>query len=91
MALTFLWVFTAYGMSTILVYGSIFENARTLIKKKSRFFGDLLSCMMCISSGASTAELLTNLGVYPVISITSNGYVGTVKTTDCSGDGGTSL
>jgi hypothetical protein len=50
MALIFLWAFTAYGMSTILVYGSIFESTRIKIKQKSKFFGDLLSCMMCTST-----------------------------------------
>jgi hypothetical protein len=50
MALILLWAFTAYGMSTILVYGSIFESTRESIKKKSKFFGDLISCMMCTST-----------------------------------------
>jgi hypothetical protein len=40
----------AYGMTTILVYGSIFENVRTWIKAKSKFFGDLISCMLCTST-----------------------------------------
>lgn len=43
----FLWAFMAYGMSTIIVYGSIFENQRNWIKSKSKFFGDLISCMLC--------------------------------------------
>jgi len=43
----FLWAFVAYGMSTIIVYGSIFENQRAWIKTKSKFFGDLISCMLC--------------------------------------------
>jgi hypothetical protein len=45
-----LWSFVAYGMTTILVYGSIFENPRNWIKKKSKFFGELLGCMMCTST-----------------------------------------
>jgi|TARA_R100000664_G_scaffold34130_1_gene54230 hypothetical protein len=45
-----IWIFAAYGMSQILVYGSIFDNLRTWITRKSKFFGDLLSCMMCTST-----------------------------------------
>lgn len=45
-----LWSFIAYGMSTILVYGSIFEKPRTWIKNNSVFFGDLISCMLCTST-----------------------------------------
>jgi hypothetical protein len=41
------WILAAYGMSTILVYGSIFDNQRAWIKRKSKFFGDLISCMLC--------------------------------------------
>lgn len=37
-------------MSTILVYGSIFEKQREWIKRNSKFFGDLISCMMCTST-----------------------------------------
>ena len=50
MVLLALWSFVAYGMTTILVYGSIFENQRNWIKKNSKFFGDLIGCMMCTST-----------------------------------------
>lgn len=40
----------AYGMTTILVYGSIFEKAREFIKKHSKFFGSLIVCVMCTST-----------------------------------------
>lgn len=46
----FLWVFTAYGMTSILVWGSIFESTREYIKKHSKFFGDLISCTLCTST-----------------------------------------
>ena len=46
----FIWILTAYGMSNILVFGSIFENLRTWLIKKSEFFGDLIQCMMCTST-----------------------------------------
>jgi hypothetical protein len=45
-----LWAFMGYGMSTIIVYGSIFENQRIWIKSKSTFFGDLIGCMLCTST-----------------------------------------
>jgi len=45
-----LWLFVAYGMTTILVYGSIFETPRKWIIKNSKFFGELIGCMMCTST-----------------------------------------
>lgn len=45
-----LWIFMAYGMTSILVWGSIFENAREWIIHKSKFFGDLISCTLCTST-----------------------------------------
>jgi hypothetical protein len=44
------WVLAAYGMTNILVWGSIFESTRTFIKKHSKFFGDLISCTLCTST-----------------------------------------
>jgi hypothetical protein len=37
-------------MSTLLVYGSIFEKQRERVKRNSKFFGDLISCIMCTST-----------------------------------------
>lgn len=45
-----IWSFMAYGMTTILVYGSIFESLRNWIKKHSKFFGTLIGCVMCTST-----------------------------------------
>jgi hypothetical protein len=55
-----IWLLVAYGMSNILVYGSIFQGLRNGIKNwgnsnlpfnsVGKFFGDLLSCMMCTSA-----------------------------------------
>jgi hypothetical protein len=42
-----MWVFIAYGMTSIIVWGSIFESTREWIKKNSKFFGDLVSCVLC--------------------------------------------
>jgi hypothetical protein len=54
-----IWLLVAYGMSNILVYGSIFQGIRDSInnwgnsmlpfKGMGKFIGDLLSCMMCTS------------------------------------------
>ena len=54
----------------------------------NEFNGGGLYYFVDTTSGASTTDLLTNLGLYPVISITSNGYVGTYETISCSGGGG---
>ena len=56
-----LWMIIAYGMSQILVYGSIFNGTRNQINKWASseftpfqgfwvFVGDLLKCMMCTST-----------------------------------------
>lgn len=45
-----LWAFIAYGMTSILVWGSIFESIRQWIKSKSKFFGDLISCTLCTAT-----------------------------------------
>jgi hypothetical protein len=47
---TLIWILAAYGMSQILVFGSIFDTTREWITKKSTFFGELLGCMMCTST-----------------------------------------
>ena len=44
------WILAAYGMTSILVWGSICESTRTFIKKHSKFFGDLISCTLCTST-----------------------------------------
>ena len=44
------WILAAYGMTSILVWGSIFETTRKWIKKHSKFFGDLISCTLCTST-----------------------------------------
>ena len=44
------WILAAYGMTSILVWGKIFDNQRDWIKKHSKFFGDLISCTLCTST-----------------------------------------
>jgi len=50
MDILLLWILTAYGMTSIIVWGSIFESTREFIKKRSKFFGDLVSCTLCTST-----------------------------------------
>ena len=50
MELIIFWIIAGYGMTSILVWGSIFEKARTFIKKHSKFFGDLISCTLCTAT-----------------------------------------
>ena len=50
MSTLFFILFAAYGMSTILIYGSIFENVRQKIKINSKFFGELIGCILCTST-----------------------------------------
>ena len=42
--------FMSYGMTSILVWGSIFDATRDFIKKHSKFFGALISCVLCTST-----------------------------------------
>ncbi len=42
-----IWILTCYGMSFIILWGSIFDAPRNWIKMRSTFFGDLLSCIVC--------------------------------------------
>lgn len=41
-------ILTAFGLTQILVYGSIFDAARNKIGEISRWFGTLVNCPMCI-------------------------------------------
>jgi hypothetical protein len=55
------WLLIAYGMTNILVYGSIFQGLRDWLTKMGnreffpfngvfKFISDLVSCMMCTST-----------------------------------------
>ena len=50
MGILLLWALAAYGMTSILVWGAIFENQRIWIKAHSKFFGDLISCTLCTAT-----------------------------------------
>ena len=43
-----MWLFISYGISNIIVYGSIFNGLREWVSKKSEWFGKLITCMMCL-------------------------------------------
>ena len=56
-----MWIIAAYGMTNILVYGSIFDGLRNLIHKLGnsklyllnlfgKFFSGLISCVLCTST-----------------------------------------
>lgn len=58
---TLIWFITAYGLTNILVYGSILKSTRDNIKLFGdagfpvispifKFISDMLSCMMCAST-----------------------------------------
>jgi hypothetical protein len=40
-------ILTSYGLTQILVYGSIFEKQRDYILEKSEWLGKLVHCPMC--------------------------------------------
>jgi hypothetical protein len=44
------WALAAYGMTSILVWGKIFENQRAWITVHSNWFGTLISCTLCTST-----------------------------------------
>ena len=44
------WALAAYGMTSILVWGKIFENQRAWITAHSNWFGTLIGCTLCTST-----------------------------------------
>jgi hypothetical protein len=50
---TLLFILMSYGISNIIVYGSIFNGLREVLNYRSPdFFGKLVSCMMCFPTWA---------------------------------------
>jgi len=45
-----LWMVLAYGMSTIIVYGHIFDRPRDWVINKSNFWGSFITCVLCMST-----------------------------------------
>ena len=50
MEVLFVWTFIAYGITSIIVWGSIFEKFRNWVTKHSKFLSDLISCTLCTST-----------------------------------------
>ena len=78
----FLWLIAAYGMSNILVYGSIFEGYRNTIHSMSntdiplitplfKFLSGLIVCMMCTSTWVGFFYEFVLFTVYVVLRFTS--------------------
>lgn len=46
------WILVAYGMTSIIVWGSIFERPRSWIKEELgiKFFAELISCTLCTAT-----------------------------------------
>ena len=62
-----IFILLGYGITNILVFGSIFESWRIFWDKNSpNFFGKLFSCPMCLSTwiGFVLSYLFLTLSVY---------------------------
>jgi len=59
-------LFSMVGLTIIMSSGGIFEKTRSFISKKSSFFGDLISCPMCLGFWVGIISGLI-LGLNPVI------------------------
>ena len=46
----FFWGIISYGITTIIVYGSIFEKPRTFMSTHSTFLGTFINCPLCVST-----------------------------------------
>lgn len=60
-----LFLLVSYGISNIIIYGSIFEGLRTFLTKISpKLLGALVSCMICLPTwvGFILSFALTHLG-----------------------------
>lgn len=45
-----IWILIAYGMTSVIVWGSIFQGLRDWVSEHSKFFGDLVSCTLCTAT-----------------------------------------
>jgi hypothetical protein len=62
--MVFTYMLLAYGITNIVVYGSIFEPLRVWFAKNISFIGDLISCPLCFSTwvGFALSALLLMTG-----------------------------
>lgn len=71
-----LFLLVSYGISNIIVFGSIFDGMRTFFQKwNPKFLGQLFTCMICLPTwvGFILSLTLTYLGY---VSITPFGSIG---------------
>ena len=62
---TLIFILTAYGITNIIVFGSIFESWRNFWSKNNpKFFGKLFTCPLCLSTwiGGILSILFTCFG-----------------------------
>jgi hypothetical protein len=62
---TIIFIFLAYGITNIIVFGSIFEPWRNFwLKTNPNFFGKLFTCPLCLSTwiGGILSMLFTYFG-----------------------------
>lgn len=45
-----LWILISYGITTIIVYGSIFEGLRNWLEKRIPILGIMINCVLCTST-----------------------------------------
>ena len=80
-----LWILVAYGMSNIIVYGSIFQTPRDYINAMGnspgfplrpvfKFISDLVSCMMCTSTWVGFFLSLTFISPIHILTGTNEWY-----------------
>ena len=50
MVVVLIWSLIAYGITSIINWGSIFEKPRNWIITRSDFFGDFITCTLCTST-----------------------------------------
>ena len=70
----FLYIFTVYGLSNMVVFGSgpfrIFEYIREFSSNISQHFGTLFSCMMCFPANVGLIASIIDWFLLPSVAIT---------------------
>lgn len=57
------WTIVCYGITSILVWGSIFEKFRVSVGKLSKFLGELFECVLCTSTWVGVILSLITGGI----------------------------
>lgn len=78
-----IFLISVYGMSFIILYGSVFETQRKSIMRYNKFFNGLFSCIVCTGTwvGFITSIMLGSLSFkyfksYIFINIFYDGMIG---------------